>query len=149
MFYRSRNAFTSALGEYDETCRQHDAEMDSIRQGCMAGPGCLLRLKAESQGSSRGSTGTGEQQREQQHRCITWDKLAAARMRTPPSAEGAVGRSQTWPSPPFNPLNSRLRAAPAQPTEAEARTALEYSDAIDCGRLRVPPPAPGLSWRAS
>jgi len=33
--YRSRNAFASALGEYDEACRLHDAEMDAIRQACM------------------------------------------------------------------------------------------------------------------
>ena len=33
--YRCRDAFDSALDEYDEACRQHDAEMDSIRQACM------------------------------------------------------------------------------------------------------------------
>jgi hypothetical protein len=38
MLYWSRDAFTSALGEYDEACRQHDAEMDGIkgiRQACI------------------------------------------------------------------------------------------------------------------
>jgi hypothetical protein len=35
MLYRSRSAFASALDEYDEACRQHDAEMDVIRQACM------------------------------------------------------------------------------------------------------------------
>lgn len=29
--YRSRDAFDSALDQYDEVCRQHDAEMDVIR----------------------------------------------------------------------------------------------------------------------
>jgi hypothetical protein len=33
--YRSRDAFASALDEYDEACRQHDAEMDAIRQACI------------------------------------------------------------------------------------------------------------------
>ena len=42
--YRSRNAFASALGEYDETCRQHDAEMDAIRQACIAKWGKVPRL---------------------------------------------------------------------------------------------------------
>jgi hypothetical protein len=35
VLYRCRSAFTSALGEYDEACRQHDAEMDGIRQACL------------------------------------------------------------------------------------------------------------------
>jgi hypothetical protein len=29
--YRSRDAFASALSEYDDVCRQHDGEMDNIR----------------------------------------------------------------------------------------------------------------------
>jgi hypothetical protein len=34
--YRSRNTFTSALDEYDQVCRQHDAEMDGICQACIS-----------------------------------------------------------------------------------------------------------------
>jgi hypothetical protein len=34
--YRCRDAFRSALDEYDETCYQHDAEMDEIRAAFMA-----------------------------------------------------------------------------------------------------------------
>ena len=34
--YRSRDVFASALTEYDECCRQHDAEMESIREAFMA-----------------------------------------------------------------------------------------------------------------
>jgi hypothetical protein len=33
--YKSRDAFASALTEYDECCRQHDAEMQSIRDAFM------------------------------------------------------------------------------------------------------------------
>ena len=36
ILYRCRDAFASALGEYDEACRQHDAEMDGIRAACIA-----------------------------------------------------------------------------------------------------------------
>jgi hypothetical protein len=36
LLYRSRDVFTSALEEYDQACRQHDAEMDSIRAAFMA-----------------------------------------------------------------------------------------------------------------
>jgi len=35
MLYRSRNAFSSALDEYDGVCDSHDAEMDVIRAACM------------------------------------------------------------------------------------------------------------------
>jgi hypothetical protein len=36
LLYRSREVFASALDEYDEACRQHDAEMDGIRAAFMA-----------------------------------------------------------------------------------------------------------------
>lgn len=35
LLYRSRGAFVSALDEYDQVCRRHDAEMDDIRQAFM------------------------------------------------------------------------------------------------------------------
>lgn len=34
--YRSRDAFSSALKEYDDTCAQHDAEMNGIRNALLA-----------------------------------------------------------------------------------------------------------------
>ena len=34
--YRSRDAFSSALAEYDDTCMQHYAEMDGIRAALLA-----------------------------------------------------------------------------------------------------------------
>jgi predicted Zn-ribbon and HTH transcriptional regulator len=34
--YRSRDLYTSALDEFDETCRRHDAEMETIRAAFMA-----------------------------------------------------------------------------------------------------------------
>lgn len=36
LLYRSREAFASALDEYDQTCHHHDVEMDGIRQAFMA-----------------------------------------------------------------------------------------------------------------
>jgi len=36
LLYQSRDAFGSALDEYDAACRQHDSEMDGIRAACMA-----------------------------------------------------------------------------------------------------------------
>jgi hypothetical protein len=36
LLYRSRDVFASALDEYDQACRQHDAEMDGIRAAFMA-----------------------------------------------------------------------------------------------------------------
>jgi hypothetical protein len=34
--YRCRDVFSSALDEYDDTCRRHDTEMDAIRSACLA-----------------------------------------------------------------------------------------------------------------
>ena len=36
VLYRSRDAFASALDEYDQACRQHDAEMDGMREAFVA-----------------------------------------------------------------------------------------------------------------
>jgi hypothetical protein len=36
LLYQSRDAFGSALDEYDAACRQHDSEMDGIRAAFMA-----------------------------------------------------------------------------------------------------------------
>jgi hypothetical protein len=36
LLYRSREVFASALDEYDQACRRHDAEMESIRVAFMA-----------------------------------------------------------------------------------------------------------------
>jgi hypothetical protein len=36
LLYRSRDAFASVLDEYDQACRQHDAEMDGIRAAFVA-----------------------------------------------------------------------------------------------------------------
>jgi hypothetical protein len=36
LLYKSRDAFASALDEYDEACKCHDAEMDGIREACIA-----------------------------------------------------------------------------------------------------------------
>jgi HIRAN domain len=36
LLYRSRDVFASALDEYDQACRHHDAEMESIRAAFMA-----------------------------------------------------------------------------------------------------------------
>jgi hypothetical protein len=49
ILYRCRDAFTSALGEYDEACRQHDAEMDGIRSACIAKWGKLPLLETYRQ----------------------------------------------------------------------------------------------------
>lgn len=47
--YRSRDAFTSALDEFDECCRQHDAEMDTIRSAFLAKWGRIPWLETYKQ----------------------------------------------------------------------------------------------------
>lgn len=49
ILYRCRSAFASALSEYDEACRQHDAEMDGIRQACIAKWGRVPLLETYKQ----------------------------------------------------------------------------------------------------
>jgi hypothetical protein len=49
LLYRSRDAFTSALEEYGQACRQHDSEMDTIRQALMAKWGQLSWLETYRQ----------------------------------------------------------------------------------------------------
>jgi hypothetical protein len=49
ILYRCRDVFASALDEYDEACRQHDAEMDGIRQACLAKWGKVPLLKTYRQ----------------------------------------------------------------------------------------------------
>jgi hypothetical protein len=49
LLYRSRDVFASALDEYDQACRQHDAEMDSIRAAFMAKWGQLPVLEIYKQ----------------------------------------------------------------------------------------------------
>jgi hypothetical protein len=47
--YRARDAFASALEEYDDTCRQHDAEMESIRAALVAKFGSVPLLETYKQ----------------------------------------------------------------------------------------------------
>jgi tetratricopeptide (TPR) repeat protein len=49
LLYRSRDVFTSALDEYDQACRQHDAEMDGTRDAFMAKWGRLPVLETYRQ----------------------------------------------------------------------------------------------------
>lgn len=47
--YKSRGVFASALTEYDECCRQHDAEMETIREAFMAKWGMIPWLHTYKQ----------------------------------------------------------------------------------------------------
>jgi hypothetical protein len=49
MLYRCRDAFASALGEYDEACRQHDGEVNAIRQACIEKWGQVPHLETYRQ----------------------------------------------------------------------------------------------------
>ncbi|MEA2677011.1 MAG: hypothetical protein QOJ81_1152 [Chloroflexota bacterium] len=51
--YRSRDAFVSALSEYDETCRAHDSEMDGIRASLLAKFGKVPVLETYRQAAVR------------------------------------------------------------------------------------------------
>lgn len=43
--YRCRDVFASALDEFDQTCREHDAEMDGVREAFLKEWGCVPLLE--------------------------------------------------------------------------------------------------------
>ncbi|MCA9831758.1 MAG: HIRAN domain-containing protein [Dehalococcoidia bacterium] len=51
--YRARDAFGSALAEYDDACRLHDSEMDNIRIALITESGSLPFLETYKQASIR------------------------------------------------------------------------------------------------
>lgn len=63
--YRCRDAFSSALGDYDRVCWQHDDEMDSIRSACMAYWGKVPMLDTYRQMAIR-------QQKQHNYRQALW-----------------------------------------------------------------------------
>jgi hypothetical protein len=72
VLYRCRDAFTSALDDYDDVCRQHDAEMDSIRSACVADWGKVPMLDTYRQMAIR---------RQKQHdysQALWWAERAVA-----------------------------------------------------------------------
>jgi hypothetical protein len=54
LLYRCREVFASALDEYDQACRQHDAEMDGIRAAFVAKWGQVPGLETQGFGIVRG-----------------------------------------------------------------------------------------------
>jgi hypothetical protein len=63
--YRCRDVFDSALDEYDEACRHHDAEMDGIRSVCVAYWGKVPALETYKQMAIR-------QQKQHDYRQALW-----------------------------------------------------------------------------
>ena len=63
--YRCRDALPSVLADYDEACRQHDAEMDSIRSACIAYWGKVPTLDTYRQMAIR-------QQKQHDYRQALW-----------------------------------------------------------------------------
>lgn len=53
LLYRSRDAFGSALEEFDAICREHDAEMDQIRRALVAKWGFVPLLETYKQAAIR------------------------------------------------------------------------------------------------
>lgn len=70
--YRSRQAFASALDEYDQACRQHDAEMHSIREAFMAKWGKVPLLELYKQMAIR------QQKAKDYQQALRWAKRGIA-----------------------------------------------------------------------
>jgi hypothetical protein len=94
ILYRCRSAFSSALAEYDEACRLHDAEMDAIRQACLSKWGSVPHLETYRQMAIR-------QQKAHDYRQALWwaergIALYGGDCARPDTAEDLRGRAEKY-----------------------------------------------------
>ena len=82
--YRSRDLFASALDEYDQACRAHDAEMDGICRAFMAKWGKIPVLETYKQMAIR------QQKHKDWVQCIWWTERGIALYGDSPAREAAV-----------------------------------------------------------
>ena len=94
--YRSRNTFASALDEYDQVCRQHDTEMDGIRQACISKWGDVPALTTYRQMAIR------EQKAKNFQRALWWAERGIAlygdKARYPDQVDDLRHRADTYRS---------------------------------------------------
>jgi hypothetical protein len=135
LLYRSREVFASALDEYDQACRQHDAEMDGIRAAFVAKWGQVPVLETYRQMAIR------QQKAKNFEQALWWAErgiaIYGADCARPEAMEDLHKRAQAYraklhPQPP----PSRPRVAPPRHAEAEALTCATCGQAFE--RMRVP-----------
>lgn len=94
--YRSREAFTSALDEYDQACQRHDAEMNNIRHACISRWGHVPNLTTYKQMAIR------QQKAKDFQQALWWAERGIAlygdKARWPENVEDLRTRAKTYRS---------------------------------------------------
>jgi hypothetical protein len=128
--YRSRDVFSSALAEYDDTCRQHDAEMEVIREAFLAKFGKIPVLEIYRQMAIR------QQKIKDWQQAIWWVERGltlygehAARPESVDDLRKRLGAYRAKTSAPTKPS----RKAPSKPQAAPADQTIEVLVCETCG----------------
>jgi hypothetical protein len=127
MLYRSREVFSSALEEYDQTCRRHDAEMDAIRAAFVAKWGQVPVLETYRQMVIR------QQKAKNFEQALWWAErglvLYAGDCARPEAVEDLQQRAASYRAK----LHPQPR--PARPkVERPAQSEVEVLTCVGCGR---------------
>jgi hypothetical protein len=128
--YRSRDAFDSALDQYDEVCRQHDAEMDVIRPALLAKFHVVPLLETYTQMAIR------QQKAKSWEQALWWARrgisLYGSQAARPEALTDLRNRVEAY----IRKLDRTV--APPQPRSAgrgrEEATAVEVLVCVSCGR---------------
>ena len=152
LLYRSRDAFASALDEYDEACRCHDMEMDGIRQACITEWGKVPVLETYRQMVIR------QQKAERFEHALWWaergiavygndaarPEAAQRRSKTCGAGRRRTGRDSrlafSIPMPHQRSATPRMKPWPAWPA-GEPSTGLVCEAGNGCGAQSVSAPA--------
>jgi hypothetical protein len=121
--YAAREQFNSALDEFDEVCRQHDAEMDAIRPALIATFGGLPLLEVYKQSAIR------HQKRQDIQRAMWWAQRGLEVYGT----EGINPEFAADLSRRIEKFNAKLAPKPARvPREAGPRADVPTSETLNC-----------------
>jgi len=135
LLYRSRDVFASALDEYDEACRHHDAEIDSIRAAFVTKWGQVPVLETYKQMAIR------QQKAKNFEQALWWAErgiaVYGADCARPEAVEDLQKRAEGYRAK-LNPHPRPSRLRVTQPKESE----VEVLTCAHCGRefqrTRVP-----------
>jgi hypothetical protein len=127
LLYRSRDVFASALDEYDQACRQHDAEMDGIRAAFMAKWGQVPVLELYRQMAIR------QQKAKNFEQALWWAERGIAIYGTDCARPEAVQDLQKRADSFRGKLNPQPRPSRPQPVRSE-QSEIELLVCGACGR---------------
>ncbi|MFK4085198.1 HIRAN domain-containing protein [Kribbella sp. NPDC020789] len=135
--YRCRDLYDSALDEFDDVCKRHDAEMDTICQAFMAKWSKVPLLETYRQMAIR------QQKKKDWAECLRWAERGIALYGAAPAREDAVEDLQkrraralqklVTPVPTKAKVAATTRAIPAHPKQTVAPAADVAVEILVCG----------------